>query len=74
MNTGAILAVSQSLGTIPVDIDWVKIFWSIDTISAAQCFNTIDGIPSIKTTQLLWYITNRVSGLWFFHLSGECVE
>jgi len=46
LKTGVILAVKQSLGTNPVDIDCVKIIWSMGAISGAWCFNTIDGIPS----------------------------
>ena len=42
--TGVTFAVSQSPGTVPVDIDWVKMTWSIGVISTAQCLSTIDGI------------------------------
>ena len=38
--------MSQSPGTVPVDIDWVKMTWRIGPIFAAQCLSIIEGIES----------------------------
>jgi len=40
------LAVSQSLGIVPVDMDCEKIICSIDAISVTKCIRIIGGIPS----------------------------
>ena len=46
LKTGVTLAVSQSLGTVPVNIDCEKIICSIGAISAAQYLRIIGEIPS----------------------------
>jgi len=38
LNTGHTLAISQSVGRVPVSIDWVKITCNIGDISLQQCF------------------------------------
>ena len=46
LNTGKILACSQSDGNVPVFSDWVKITWSTDDISLTQCFKIYGEILS----------------------------
>ena len=46
LKTGVTFAMSQSPGTVPVDIDWVKMTWRIGPIFAAQCLSIIEGIES----------------------------
>jgi len=43
--TGVTLAVSQSLGTVPIDMDCEKIICSIGVISATKHLRIIGGIP-----------------------------
>ena len=40
------LSVSQSLGIVPVDVDYEKMICSIGAISVAKCLRIIGGIPS----------------------------
>jgi len=49
LKTGVILAESQSLGIIPVDMDCEKVICSIGAISVAKCLRIIGGIPGSIT-------------------------